>query len=78
MHTTLEAIIEVDGQIRTLEPIVLPYPSRALVTILEEEPRTQAHDMAKFLAALAEFPEDFMQNGREQPAMQERENLVSA
>jgi hypothetical protein len=39
MHTTLEAIIEANGQISTLEPIVLPYPSRALVTILEGEPR---------------------------------------
>jgi hypothetical protein len=32
-------------------------------------------DFAQLWAALAEFPADFMTQGREQPAMQKRENL---
>jgi hypothetical protein len=38
MITTHEAVIGSDGTIRLLEPIPLPGPRRALVTILDEEP----------------------------------------
>lgn len=74
MHTTVEAIIETDGRIRTLEPITLGRPTRALITILEGEPGAQGGDFTTLLAALDEFPADFMAQGREQPAMQERES----
>jgi len=84
MHTTLEAIIEPNGQIRILEPIKLIKPVRALITILENEPKpSQAipvqvsegveTDFSKLIHSLAEFPEDFMAEGRAQPAIQERE-----
>ncbi len=35
---TVEAIIEANGQVRLVEPVRLPSPRRALVTILEESP----------------------------------------
>jgi hypothetical protein len=50
---TVEAIIQPNGEVRLVEPVHVPSPRRALVTILEEEP--QAHDMALLSeAALAE------------------------
>jgi hypothetical protein len=36
MLRTLEAVIDEQGNVRLLEPIALPSPRRALVTILEE------------------------------------------
>jgi hypothetical protein len=38
MHQTVEALIDEGGKIRLFEPNRLPFPRRALVTILEEEP----------------------------------------
>jgi hypothetical protein len=35
---TVEAIIETDGKVHLVEPIHVPTPCRALVTILEEAP----------------------------------------
>ena len=35
---TVEAIIEATGEVRLIEPLRLPSPRRALVTILEEAP----------------------------------------
>ena len=35
---TVEAIIESSGEVRLVEPLHLPSPRRALVTILEEAP----------------------------------------
>jgi hypothetical protein len=50
---TVEAVIEPGGEVRLVEPVHVPSPRRALVTILEESPR--AHDVALFSeAALAE------------------------
>jgi hypothetical protein len=50
---TVEAVIEPGGEVRLVEPVDVPSPRRALVTILEESPR--AHDVALFSeAALAE------------------------
>jgi hypothetical protein len=37
MHTTLEARIEANGEVKLLEPITLPGSRRALVTVLEDE-----------------------------------------
>jgi hypothetical protein len=37
MHTTLEARIEVNGEVRLLEPVKLSGSRRALVTVLEDE-----------------------------------------
>jgi hypothetical protein len=36
MFRTLEAVIDEHGNVRLLEPIALPAPRRALVTVLEE------------------------------------------
>jgi len=36
MHRTVEAIVEVDGQVRLLEPANVVVPSRALLIILDE------------------------------------------
>ncbi len=41
---TFEAIIEPNGVVRLIDPIVVSSPRRALVTILEEAPA--AHDSA--------------------------------
>ena len=50
---TVEAIIETNGEVHLAEPIQLPTPRRALVTILEEAPT--AHNAALLSeAALAE------------------------
>jgi hypothetical protein len=35
---TVEAVIEPNGEVRLSEPVRLPSPRRALVTILEEPP----------------------------------------
>lgn len=75
MHTTIEAIIEIDGQIRPLEPVKLAEPTRALITILEGEIEAKGGDFSELIDSLEKFPSDFMADGREQPAMQEREPL---
>ena len=36
MFRTLEAVIDEQGHVHLLEPIALPAPRRALVTVLEE------------------------------------------
>ena len=38
MMQTIEAEIDVNGNVRLLEPIRLPQARRALLTVLEEEP----------------------------------------
>ena len=43
---TVEAIIDEKGQVRLLQDISLPSARRALVTILEEEPRVKAIETA--------------------------------
>jgi hypothetical protein len=50
---TVEAIIQPSGEVRLLKPLHLPSPRRALVTILEEEPR-ERDDALLSEAALAE------------------------
>ena len=50
---TVEAIIQTHGEARLIEPLQVPTPRRALVTILEEAPTV--HDAALLSeAALAE------------------------
>ena len=50
---TVEAIIETNGEVHLVEPLQMPTPRRALVTILEEAPAV--HDAALLSeAALAE------------------------
>lgn len=46
MLRTVEAVIDVQGQVHLLEPISLTGPRRALVTILDEEPDTSIHETA--------------------------------
>ena len=40
MIRTIEATIDKDGSVHLSEPVQLPKARRAIVTILEEEPRT--------------------------------------
>ena len=40
MMRTIEATIDKDGRVHLSEPVQLPEARRAIVTILEEEPRT--------------------------------------
>jgi hypothetical protein len=37
MLKTVEAVIETDGSVRLVEPVHVPRPRRALVTILDDE-----------------------------------------
>jgi len=50
---TVEAIIEPGGEVRLVEPLQLPSPRRALVTILDEAPVIQEAALLSE-AALAE------------------------
>jgi hypothetical protein len=46
MLQTIEAVIDEQGNVRLLEPIQLPTPRRALVTILEYELEADAFETA--------------------------------
>ncbi len=48
MIRTVEAIIDEKGTVRLLEPVQLPEPRRALVTILEERTVGAASETALF------------------------------
>ena len=55
MLRTVEAVIDVQGQVHLLEPISLAGARPALVTILEEAPGTGTHESTLLSeAALAE------------------------
>jgi hypothetical protein len=55
MIRTLEAMIDERGVVRLLEAVEVPASRRALVTILDEEPRGPANELALLSeAALAE------------------------
>jgi hypothetical protein len=55
MLRTVEAVIDIQGQVHLLEPISLTGARRALVTILEEAPDTSIHETALLSeAALAQ------------------------
>jgi hypothetical protein len=55
MFRTLEAVIDEHGNVRLLEPIALPAPQRALVTVLEEASAMHVPETALLSeAALAE------------------------
>ena len=43
---TVEAIIDENGKVQLLESVSLPEARRALVTILDEEPATEAPETA--------------------------------
>ena len=55
MIRTIEAVIDEQGNVRLMEPVRLPWPRRALVTILEDRPVLDGGE-TEFLseAALAE------------------------
>jgi hypothetical protein len=46
MIKTVEAIVDEHGHVRLLESVSLPEARRALVTILEEAPRTDVSETA--------------------------------
>jgi len=46
MLRALEGVIDESGHVRLLEPIHVPTPRRALVIILEEEPRLSVSETA--------------------------------
>jgi len=58
MLRTIEAIIDEQGNIRLLEPVHFSTVQRALVTILEDEPVTLAHETA--LLSERALAEDWM------------------
>ncbi len=47
MIKTVEAVIDEQGHVRLLEPVELARSRRALVTILEEEPGPDPHEIAR-------------------------------
>ncbi|PZO22296.1 MAG: hypothetical protein DCF25_03015 [Leptolyngbya foveolarum] len=59
MIQTIEAVVDPDGNIRLTEPIKLSTSRRALVTILDEVPATQASETA--LMSEAVLAEDWLQ-----------------
>ena len=51
----MEAVIDEQGRVRLLEPVAVPRMQRALVTILEEDPAPDLHEIARLSeTALAE------------------------
>lgn len=58
MLRTIEAIIDEQGNIRLLEPVHFATVQRVLVTILEDEPVTLAHETA--LLSERALAEDWM------------------
>ncbi|MBI5290533.1 MAG: hypothetical protein HY872_01490 [Chloroflexi bacterium] len=46
MLQTIEAVIDEKGMLRILEPIKLPKLRRVIITILNEEPREEAFNLA--------------------------------
>jgi hypothetical protein len=46
MIKTVEAVIDEQGRVRLLEPVAMARSRRALVTILEEEPAPDPHEIA--------------------------------
>lgn len=46
MIKTVEAVIDEHGRVRLLEPVSVARTRRALVTILEEEPVPDPHEIA--------------------------------
>src|SRR5262249_1650267 len=55
MIKTVEAVIEEQGHVRLLEPVAVPRSRRALLTILEEDPAPNLHEIAHLSeSALAE------------------------
>ena len=55
MLQTVEAQIDENGQIRLLEPLILPYPTRVLVTILPSRPKEENETALLSEAALADW-----------------------
>jgi hypothetical protein len=55
--TTIEAVIDEHGSVRLLQEVELPAPRRALLTILEEEPVSEANETA--LLSEASLAEDW-------------------
>ena len=46
MIRTIEAVIDEQGNVRLLEPVKVPAARRALVMILDDEPRASFHETA--------------------------------
>jgi hypothetical protein len=47
MIKTVEAVIDEQGRVRLLEPVAVERSRRALVTILEEEPGPDPHEITR-------------------------------
>jgi len=56
MLTTVEAEIDVDGQVEFLEPIRVTKRTRALVTLLDDPKQEQQGNSAALLRSLKENP----------------------
>jgi hypothetical protein len=55
MLQTVEAQIDENGQIRLLEPLTLPHPTRVLVTILPSPPKEENETALLSQAAFADW-----------------------
>jgi hypothetical protein len=58
MHTTLEARIEANGEVKLLEPVKLSGSCRALVTILEEVLNKKPRVQSKYAGAFSSKNKD--------------------
>lgn len=59
MIQTLEAVIHPDGSVKLMQPINLPASRRALLTVLEEEPRVEEPDNEAALLSEAALATDW-------------------
>lgn len=77
MLQTVEAEIDVNGTVHWQEPLTITKPTRALVTLLEESPSTQAGkgNVKEILAFLKanRLPEEFRRSAEEIDAQIEEE-----
>jgi hypothetical protein len=64
-----------NGHITLEENIISQKPMTVIVTFLEENTSklTAINEWEQWFASLSQFSDDFMANGREQPATQERD-----
>ncbi|MCC7308106.1 MAG: hypothetical protein IT173_11110 [Acidobacteria bacterium] len=66
MIQTIEAEIDVNGNVRLLETIRLTQPRRALLTVLEEEPKVKNHRTRASSRELSEALDEAYANDKDE------------
>lgn len=75
-YQTIEATIDEEGKVHFMEAVKLPPHQKVLIILLpSENKKNTPHDFDSLYSILESFSDDFMAQGRMQPAMQEREDL---